>query len=503
MSEYILEIDNVTKEFPGVKALDSVNIKIKKGEIHGLVGENGAGKSTLMKILSGVYPKGSYSGEIRVNGEVAQFADTKDSEKASIGIIYQELMLIPEMSIAENIFVGRTGRIINWEKLNKEAKQWMDMLGLDEDPETLIRNIGVGKQQLVEIAKALSLNANILILDEPTAALTEAEVKHLLGKMNEIKASGVTCIYISHKLEEILEICDRVTIIRDGVSVGTYGVEELDEKKIISRMVGRDFSDRFPPRIKCEGGQLALEVRGLSLARFNDPDKYILKDINFSVRQGEILGIAGLMGAGRTELVNSIFGDFKGVMTGEVLVDGKTVKIRGPLDAINVGLGLVTEDRKGNGLNCIASLQDNMILASLRDFSKYGVLDMNKCNARCKEMQERIHIKAPNLEMSAGKLSGGNQQKVCLAKWLLPQSKVLIVDEPTRGIDVGAKYEIYTLLNELKQAGIAIIMVSSELPEILGMSDRVIVLKEGKITGMLDNDLITEEMLMEKATGGK
>lgn len=503
MPDYILEIDNVTKEFPGVKALDNVNIRIKKGEIHGLVGENGAGKSTLMKILSGVYPKGTYAGEVRVNGEVAHFTDTRDSEKASIGIIYQELMLIPELSIAENIFLGRTGNIINWEKINREARQWMDTLGLDEDPETLIKNIGVGKQQLVEIAKALSLNANILILDEPTAALTEAEVKHLLGKMMEIKASGVTCIYISHKLEEVLEICDRVTIIRDGISVGTYDIDELDEKKMISRMVGRDFSHRFPPRVHASGGKIALEVRGLSLSRFDNPAKHILKDISFFVRRGEILGIAGLMGAGRTELVNSIFGDFKGIMTGEVLVDEKPVKIRGPLDAINAGLGLVTEDRKGNGLNCIASLQDNMILASLRIFSPHGVLDMNRCIMRCKEMQDRIRIKAPNLEMPAGKLSGGNQQKVCLAKWLLPQSKVLIVDEPTRGIDVGAKYEIYTLLNELKQAGMAIIMVSSELPEILGMSDRVIVLKEGMITGVFDNDQITEEMLMEKATGGK
>jgi D-xylose transport system ATP-binding protein len=502
MPDYILRVKDVTKEFPGVKALDNVNLMVERGAVHGLVGENGAGKSTLMKILSGVYPVGSYSGEIYVNDKPAQFMNTKDSEKASIGIIYQELTLAPELSIAENIFLGRMGGLINWEKINSEAKRITESLGLYENTETPVKKIGVGKQQLVEIAKAMALDANLLMLDEPTAALTEPEVAHLFGILRNIKNNGVTCIYISHKLEEVLAICDRVTIIRDGMSVGTYDTGELDEKKIISRMVGRDFSDRFPVRPLCVAGERILEARNINLRDFHDPDKYILKNINFHVCGGEILGIAGLMGAGRTELVNSVFGDFKGVMSGDLLIEGRIVKISGPIDAIRHGIGLVTEDRKGNGLNPIANIQDNMVMAGMREFSRWGVLNQNQMASSCSGMQRRLNIKAPSIEAVVRNLSGGNQQKVVLAKWLLLHSKVLIVDEPTRGIDVGAKYEIYCLLNELKESGMAIIMVSSELPEILGMSDRIIVLREGFITGeFINGESISEETLWENATG--
>ena len=502
MSQYILEMDNITKEFPGVKALDSVQIQVKKGHIHGLVGENGAGKSTLMKILSGVYTKGDYTGEIRLEGNPISFRSVKDSEKAGISIIYQELMLIPELSIAENVFLGRCGNIINWHKVNSETKKWMDEVGLEDSPTTLIKDIGVGKQQLVEIAKALSLNTKLLILDEPSAALTEREVKHLLNKLNDIRNNGVTCIYISHKLEEILAICDEVTILRDGRTVCSSPISELDEKKIISRMVGRDFTHRFPPKISCAQDIIALEIKDVCLTQFGNPEKYILQDINFHVKKGEIVGIAGLMGAGRTELVNSIFGDFKGELSGDVFISGQKKNIKSPRDAINNGLGLVTEDRKFNGLNLITSIKNNITMASLDRFCDLGVINENKAIEASDQIAKKLKIKATSLEVLAMNLSGGNQQKVVLAKWLLVNPSVLIIDEPTRGIDVGAKYEIYLLMNELKKQGIAIVMVSSELPEILGMSDRIVVLRQGRVAGEFENLDITEEIVMESATGG-
>jgi D-xylose transport system ATP-binding protein len=502
MSQYILEFHNVTKEFPGVKALDSVNMNVEQGHIHGLVGENGAGKSTLMKILSGVYAKGTYTGEIRIDGKLVAFKNIKDSEKAGISIIYQELMMVPDISIAENIFLGRFGAIIKWDKINSDAKKWMEQVGLDESPTTLVKDIGIGKQQLVEIAKALSLNARLLILDEPTAALTEKEVNHLLEKLHEIKDKGVTCIYISHKLEEVLAICDEVTILRDGVTVSSHRIDELDEKKMISKMVGRDFSNRFPPKVECAQDEIAFEVRSINLLNYDNPDIYILKDINFKVNYGEILGIAGLMGAGRTELVNSLFGDFKGRLSGEIFVCGKKVSIKSPEDAISNGLGLVTEDRKYNGLNIIDTIENNIMMVSIDQFCKFGVINKNKATKECDGISKRIKIKATSLETLVMNLSGGNQQKVVLAKWLMMCPRVLIIDEPTRGIDVGAKYEIYTLMNELKRQGIAIIMVSSELPEIIGMSDRITVLKEGQITGEFYNQDVSEELIMERAMGG-
>lgn len=503
MSQYILELENITKVFPGVKALNNVHMKVKQGHIHGLVGENGAGKSTLMKVLSGVYPKGEYTGEIFIEGEPVLFRNVKDSEKAGIGIIYQELMLIPELSIAENIFLGRLNKFVKWDQVNCDAKKWMDQVGLNESPNTLIKNIGIGKQQLVEIAKALSLNTKLLILDEPTAALTEVEVKHLLTKLCEIKKQGVTSIYISHKLEEVQEVCDDVTILRDGETVCTRPIQELDAKKIVSNMVGRDFSDRFPPKMKCVREDNVFEIKNANLMSYEIPDKYILKNINFKVKAGEILGIAGLMGAGRTELVNSIFGDFKGRFSAELFVFGEKVKIREPLDAIRAGMGLVTEDRKFNGLNLVDSIENNITMASLNKFSKYGVIKENSAFKACDDISKRIQIQATSLEKLVMQLSGGNQQKVVLAKWLMVNPKIMIIDEPTRGIDVGAKYEIYTLMNELKQQGMAIVMVSSELPEIIGMSDRIIVLRAGEIAGEFNNEEISEEMIMERATSGK
>ena len=502
MSEYILEMVNVTKEFPGVKALDNVTLKIKPGQIHGLVGENGAGKSTLMKVLSGVFPHGNFDGKIIIDGREQKFNNVKDSEKAGIGIIYQELMLIPYLNIAENIFLGRVDPIIKWEKVHEQAKIWMQQVGLDESPEILVKDLGIGKQQLVEIAKALSLNATILILDEPTAALTEKEVNHLMNKLKEIRDNGITCIYISHKLEEVLNICDEVTILRDGATVGNDLIANLNEQKIISKMVGRDFTDRFPAKKNCARQDVVFEIRNVSLSKFDDNSKHILSDISFKVKQGEILGIAGLMGAGRTELVNSLFGDFKGKFSGEIRINNIPVKIKNPLDAIRNGLGLVTEDRKFNGLNLAASVESNIIMASLEKLTKYGIINENLAIQECGKISERLQIKMNSMETQVMDLSGGNQQKVVLAKWLMVNPKVLIIDEPTRGIDVGAKYEIYCLMNELKEQGIAIIMVSSELPEILGMSDRIVVLKEGRITGIFDNYEITEEMIMEKATGG-
>ena len=503
MSKYILQIQNVTKEFPGVRALDKVNVQVEEGTIHGLVGENGAGKSTLMKILSGVYPHGEFQGDIIIGGQHVKFSNVRDSEKKGVGIIYQELMLFPELSIAENILVRRCGNIVNWERVNEEALKWMQLVGLDDPPETLVKNIGVGKQQLVEIAKALSLNTKILILDEPTAALTEKEVEHLLERLQELKKRGVTCIYISHKLVEVMNICDEVTVLRDGKTISTNPIGELDENKIISKMVGRDFTDRFPPREpvrqNADGGyDLAFELKNWNLYNYND--KQVLRDISFQVRKGEILGIAGLMGAGRTELVSSLFGDAKGSLSGEMYINGKLARIKKPSDAIKEGLGLVTEDRKFNGLNLIDNIENNVIMPSLKKLTKFGVVNQNESIKQSRKYTQRVKVKAPSLETLAKNLSGGNQQKVIIAKWLMVNPQILMFDEPTRGIDVGVKYEIYNIMNELKRAGITIIMVSSELPEILGMSDRIIVLRDGAITGEFENDNITEEMVMQKAS---
>ena len=500
MEEYALEMQNIVKVFPGVRALDGVDFRVIKGHVHGLVGENGAGKSTLMKILSGVYPAGSYEGQIKAFGTPVEFRNVRDSEQAGVGLIHQERMLFPELSVAENITMPTFGKLVSKDKMFTDAKRLMDEVGFFISPETLVKHIGVAKQQLVEIAKALALNAKILVLDEPTAALTDKEIDSLMLLLERLKNRGVTSIFISHKLEEVLRICDEVTVLRDGRTIDTRPVSELDEKKIISMMVGRDMSHRFPPKEPCTSDENMLEVRNLNLQDFDESDKYILKDISFTVKRGEVLGIAGLVGAGRTELVNSIFGDFRGKKCGDIYIEGKKVRIHNTADAIAAGIGLATEDRKINGLNLGASVENNLIIASIDRYCRFGVVQEGRAIHAAGEMAKRVKIKTPSLEAQVMNLSGGNQQKVVVGKWLLATPKVLIFDEPTRGIDVGAKYEIYCLINELKKQGMSIIMVSSELPEVLGVSDRIMVLREGRISGVFQSDEATEVKIMEVAT---
>jgi len=500
MTEYILEMADITKEFPGVKALDNVNLRVKRGEIHALVGENGAGKSTLMKILSGAYPHGTYSGSISLEGEDVSFKTVRDSGDRGIAIIYQEFMLYPELSIAENIMLHTYGKIISVDSTRQEARKWMDVVGLDEEPDTIVRTLGVGKKQMVEITRALVLDAKLLILDEPTAALTTQEIKKLFGVLNSLKEKGVTCIYISHKLEEVFELCDRITVLRDGQTVDTLDTTETSESEVIKKMVGREISNRFPERARCKADQVALEVKNFSVEDFDIPGKMLVDNVSFKVHYGEIVGIAGLMGAGRTEMINSLFGDFKGRISGEVLVDGEKVKIGKTADAIKSGLGLATEDRKVNGLNLMGNLDDNISIVSLDKYSSFGVMRDNEVALSVKEMVDKTKLKTPSLKAPVINLSGGNQQKVAISKWLMRKPRIMMFDEPTRGIDVGAKYEVYCLLNELKAEGMAVIMISSEMPEILGVSDRVLVLRRGKITAQFDAGGVTAVGIMEKAT---
>lgn len=500
---YALEMKEITKEFPGVRALDNVTFSVKKGEIHALCGENGAGKSTLMKVLSGVYPEGTFRGEIIVNGEKRSFKHIKDSEKAGISIIYQELALVKEMTVGENIFLGNEPKkfgTIDWDTLYIDAKKWLKSVGLDINPETKVKSLGIGQQQLVEIVKALSKNNDIIILDEPTAALTEAEVALLMNILQELRKKGVTCIYISHKLNEVLSLADTVTVLRDGKTVATKPIEELSEEKIISLMVGRTLTELFPYDPKTQIGETALEVRNYSV--FNAQNKPVVQDVSFTLRKGEILGIAGLMGAGRTELFTSIFGGFEGKSTGEILVEGKTVAIKNPRDAIDNGIAYVSEDRKKYGLVLEMSVQKNTTLAGLKKLIKHFVIDEEAEVSTTNQYIEKLRVRTPGPEAKVYSLSGGNQQKVVLSKWLLNDPKVLILDEPTRGIDVGAKYEIYKLINELVRQGMAVVMISSELPEVLGMSDRILVMSEGRMVGELSHDEATQEKVMTYATGG-
>lgn len=501
-----LEMRNITKEFPGVKALDDVTFTVKKGEIHALCGENGAGKSTLMKVLSGLYPTGSYDGHILINGEEKRFSGIKDAEEAGIAIIYQELALVKDLSIAENLFLGKEKArfgIINWERVFKESERWLAEVGLtDVSPETPTGTLGIGKQQQVEIAKALSKNAGILILDEPTAALTEQEVAILLDILREFRKRGVTCIYISHKLNEVFSIADSITVLRDGRTIGTYPAREINEEKVISLMVGRELKELFP-RIEAKPGDVVLRVEDYSVLHPQFAGKKVIDNITFEVRKGEIFGIAGLMGAGRTELVMSLFGSYPGESVGLVEIDGKPVRIRNTEQAIREGMALVSEDRKKFGLVLGMDIKSNLTLASLPMFATGGVLDPNREVASGNESIRALRIKAGSVETVVGTLSGGNQQKVVLGKWLLTKPKILILDEPTRGIDVGAKFEIYNMMNELIRQGVAIIMVSSELPELLGMSHRIMVIAEGKRVAEFRAKDATQERIMTAATGGK
>jgi putative multiple sugar transport system ATP-binding protein len=501
----ILEMRNITKEFPGVKALDQVNFEVEEGEIHCLVGENGAGKSTLMKVLSGVYPHGTYSGDIVLNNEIQSFSRISDSEKKGVAIIYQELALIPDLSVYENIFLGHEIHkrgIVNWHDTKAEAAKMLKKVKLEVHPATKIIDLGVGVQQLIEIAKALSKEVKLLILDEPTAALNESDSENLLELLKDLKTQGVTSIMISHKLKEVIAIADTVTVLRDGKTICSLKASkgEVNEKEIIKYMVGREINDIFPKRLEKNFGDVQLEVKNWS-AFDRKLGRHVVKDANFNVRKGEIVGIAGLMGAGRTEFALSIFGNSKSYdISGEVLVNNKTVSLKKPKDAIDKGLAYVSEDRKGNGLILIQDIKQNITVANLNKLANYMVINKNEEIEIAEKYRESMNIKTPSIEQKVMNLSGGNQQKVALSKWLFVEPNVLILDEPTRGIDVGAKYEIYTIMNELVAKGLSIIMISSELPEVLGMSDRVYVMAEGRLTGELPIEEATQEKIMEMAT---
>jgi D-xylose transport system ATP-binding protein len=494
---------DITKSFPGVRALDGVSFDLSAGELHALVGENGAGKSTLMKVLGGVYPFGSYGGEVLIDGETRRFTSVRDAENARVAVIFQELSLIKELSIGENIFLGREPSrfgVIRWEELYSRAQRLLDELNLALDPRTPVGHLGIGQQQLVEIAKALSQEARILVLDEPTAALAEAEVETLFRILRKLGERGVGMIYISHKLDEVFRMSDRITVLRDGRTVGTRPSKELDEARVIALMVGREVGDIFP-EAEHERGEVVFEARGVTVEDPNVAGKLLVKDVGFKVRRGEVLGVAGLMGAGRSELLMGIFGAWPGRVAGETYVEGKRVRITRPSDAIRHGVGFVTEDRKRFGLVLDQTILNNMTLASLSRLSGRFITDVDAEAAAGERAKKELRVKANSVFTIVGTLSGGNQQKVVLAKWLLTNPRVLFLDEPTRGIDVGAKQEIYAQINRLAKEGLAIVLVSSELPEVLGLSDRVIVLHEGRVTGEFKREEATPEAVMSCATG--
>ena len=503
MEQYILEMRDITKLFPGVKALDQVNLKVKPRHIHALVGENGAGKSTLMNVLSGVYPYGSYEGDIVVDGDVCQFKGIKESEAKGIAIIHQELALIPQLSIAENVFLGNEqtdmGVVISWDKTRVRTQEMLQKVGLNEHIDTKIRDIGMGKQQLVEIVKALAKDVKILILDEPTAALNDEDSDHLLDLLLDLKEHGITSIIISHKLKEVTKVADEITVIRDGQTIETLikGVDEITEDRIIKGMVGRELKDRFPKRDH-EIGDVLFEVRDWNAYDEKDETKHKLKNININARRGEVVGIAGLMGAGRTELAMSLFGKSYGKkITGTIIKDGQELHLHTVGEAIKQGIAYTTEDRKSAGLILMDDIKRNISLAAFENLSNGLVINELKEIRVAEDFRDKLRIKSSSILQKTGNLSGGNQQKVVFAKWIFSNPDVLILDEPTRGIDVGAKYEIYTVINELAEKGKTIIMISSELPEILGMCDRVYVMNEGAIVGELTSQEASQESIMQ------
>ncbi len=503
MTDLILEMKNITKEFPSVKALDQVNLQVKRGEIHALVGENGAGKSTLMNVLSGIYPYGTYTGDIVYNGEVCQFKTLHDSESNGIVIIHQELALIPELSIGENMFLGneRKGRFgIDWDKTYHEAEEHMRQVGLKENATTLIKDIGTGKQQLVEIAKALSKNVKLLILDEPTSSLNEEDSRMLLDLLLTFKKeNGMTSIIISHKLNEISYVADKITVLRDGTTIETIDNADhnIDEARIIRGMVGRELSDRYPEREHNVSDKVGLEVEHWTVHHPLYTERKVVNDVSFHVNHGEIVGFSGLQGAGRTELAMSIFGHSYGTeISGSLKIDGKPMELKKVRDAIEAGLAYVTEDRKGNGLILTESIAKNNTMARLEKVCKNGIIDVGKENAVAEDYKERLRTKTPTVQQNVGNLSGGNQQKVLLSKWMFADPEVLILDEPTRGIDVGAKYEIYCIMNDLVAQGKSVIMISSEMPELLGMCDRIYVMNEGSMVAEMPAAEATQEKIM-------
>ncbi|MDQ0760481.1 multiple monosaccharide ABC transporter ATP-binding protein [Streptomyces canus] len=512
MAGPVLEMRSIVKTFPGVKALSDVTLTVRQGEVHAICGENGAGKSTLMKVLSGVHPHGTYEGDILFEGEVVSFKDIRASEQHGIVIIHQELALVPFLSIAENIFLGNehaSGGFINWNETLKHATELLRRVGLSDHPETRITDIGVGKQQLVEIAKALSKKVKLLILDEPTAALNDEDSGKLLDLILELKKQGITSIIISHKLNEIRKVADSVTIIRDGKSIETLDVKapETTEDRIISGMVGRDLDHRFPERTLYEGeadAAPALEIRNWTVHHPIDQQRKVVDDVSIHVRRGEIVGIAGLMGAGRTELAMSVFGRSYGRHAGgQVFKYGEEIRTKTVAEAVEHGIAYVTEDRKHYGLNLIDNINRNISLTALNKVARRGVVDEHEERKVAERFRKSMNIKAPTVFETVGRLSGGNQQKVVLSKWIFAGPEVLILDEPTRGIDVGAKYEIYTVIDQLAAEGKAVVFISSELPELLGMCDRIYTMAAGRLTGEVPRAEATQEVLMRQMTKDK
>ena len=507
MAKVLLQMNSITKTIPGVKALDNVNLSVEEGEIHALVGENGAGKSTLMNVLSGIYPHGTYEGDIIYDGEVCEFHNIKDSEKKGIVIIHQELALIPYMTIGENMFLGTeqgSKWCIDWNKTYAEADKYLEMVGLEDSSKTLIKDIGTGKQQLVEIAKALAKHARLLILDEPTSSLNETDSRALLDLMKKLKSEGMTMIIISHKLNEVSYVADKITVVRDGSTIETLDatVDDISETRIIKGMVGREITDRFPKRHDVPIGDVMMEVKDWTVFHPEFAERKVVDDVSINVRRGEVVGIYGLMGAGRTELAMSIFGRSYGIgISGKLFLRGEEVTLKSPKKAIAAGLAYVTEDRKGNGLVLTNSIKTNTTLANLKALSKFSFIDKDREYQVAEEYKQKLRTKTPSVEQLVGNLSGGNQQKVLLAKWMFADPDVLILDEPTRGIDVGAKYEIYCIINDLAKAGKSVIMISSELPEVIGMSDRIYIMNQAKIVGEMKASDATQENIMSCIVG--
>ncbi|MER5269128.1 multiple monosaccharide ABC transporter ATP-binding protein [Actinosynnema sp. NPDC002837] len=506
MSDEILVMRGITKRFAGVTALHDVTLAVRRGEIHAICGENGAGKSTLMKVLSGVHPHGSYEGEIVFEGEPCSFAGVRDSERRGIVIIHQELALCGQLSVAENLFLGneRAKRgFIDWNRTNHAAGALLARVGLRENPTTPVHDLGVGKQQLVEIAKALAKDVKLLILDEPTAALNDDDSAHLLDLLDGLRDEGITSVIISHKLNEVTRIADSITILRDGRTIETLPAKDVTEDRIISGMVGRDLEHRFPPRTPHIGDEV-LRIEGWTVHSPSQPDRVVVDNATLSLRRGEIVGLAGLMGAGRTELAMSVFGRSYGVgISGKVFKDGREIDTRTVRKAIDHGLAYVSEDRKRYGLNLIQDVQLNVSAAGLAKLAPRGWVNENEEHSVAESYRRSMNIKTPSVATPTASLSGGNQQKVVLAKWMFTDPDVLILDEPTRGIDVGAKYEIYSIINDLADQGRAVLVISSELPELLGLCDRVYALSEGRITGELDRAEATQERLMHHMTQGQ
>jgi len=502
VDENILEVKNITKEFPGVKALDNVSIQVRKGEILALVGENGAGKTTLMKVLSGAYPHTSYSGEIYFDNAKRLFSTPKQSEEAGIEMVYQEVSMMPELTVAENIFIGNyptKGKIlIDKKTMNEKTKSLLEQLHVNAHPDDRMRTLNSSVQQLIAIVKSLNKKPKLLVLDEPTSSITKTETEHLFERIAKLKADGIACIYISHKLEEVYQIADRIIVMRDGCIVGDVTRGNFDSKEIVSMMVGRQISDRYP-ETKGEIKDELLSVKSLSVVNVRDRKKKLIDDISFDLKKGEILGFAGLVGSGRSEIVNAIFGYGHKEDHVELYIEGERVEINNPKDAIKYGLALVTEDRRKTGLVNSLRIRENATLIMLKKLFENGFINKKKERQIGNEYKDKLSIKAPSIETWVYNLSGGNQQKVVLAKWLMAKPKILILDEPTRGIDVGAKYEIYMIMNEMKKSGVGIIMISSELPEVLGMCDRVLVIGNGKIRGEFHKGEVSEDQIMMAA----